>query len=67
MAKFYTGLRDVQLDAPVTYCPRCGGEVYQYTEVAALDGGLVHMDCMTPEEWEEFPTYPAASFFEEAC
>lgn len=67
MAKFYTALRDIQQDAPVTYCPRCGGEVYQYTEVAALDGGLVHDGCLTAEELEDYATHPASYFFEEAC
>lgn len=67
MSKFYTGLRDVQQDAPITYCPRCDKEVFRYTEVAALGDGLIHEDCLTAEEVEDYATHPAACFFEEEC
>lgn len=59
-------LADVQKDAPLAYCPRCGGEIYRYDPVGDVGGSLVHEDCMEFEEQELYATAPAISFFEEA-
>lgn len=67
MAHFFTGLHDVQQNAPVEFCPRCGGEVYRYDEVSPIDSGLVHEDCMTAWEREDYMTHPAISYFMEEC
>lgn len=61
-------LRDTQQEPPICFCPRCGGEVYRYDQVGGgLCGCLVHEDCMTPDEQEEFPIAPAISFYCEEC
>lgn len=60
-------LRDAQDELGIATCPECGGEVHPYALVGSINGELYHEDCMTAEEREEYPTYPAISFIEEAC
>ena len=67
MRHYAPPLRDIQQDYPVGICPRCYGEIYRYSRVTSIGGHLVHEDCMTDEELEDHPTYPAISFFQEAC
>ena len=52
----------------MAHCPRCAhDEIYPRDEVGCVDGTLIHKECMTGEELEDYPTYPAISFFQEAC
>ena len=42
---------DPYVDPPVPvlfgYCKYCGGEIYEYDEIAEIDGDLYHFDCFT--------------------
>jgi len=67
MTKRASTLHDVQTDAPLTYCPECGCEIYRYDQVSDVGGALVHVDCIHPEDQGFFCVAPAISFFEEAC
>ena len=58
---------DVQLEESVARCGVCRGEIYRCDPVAAIDGTLVHEHCMTAEDLEYYPLYPACSYLEEAC
>lgn len=60
-------LRDAQQASPVASCSVCYEEIYRYDETAMIGGEFVHEWCMTPDEREDYPTYPAISFFDEAC
>lgn len=58
-------LHDTQTDRPLTYCAKCGGEIYHYDRVVDVDGALVHVDCIHPKDREFYRIAPAISFFEE--
>lgn len=67
MRHYESPWQDIQQQCPVENCPKCKLEIYRYDMVASISGRLVHEHCMTEEELEDYPTYPAISFFEEAC
>ena len=56
--------RDIQQEAALFCCLRCGQEVYSDDPVCELDPGLVHLDCSTPEEQSYGQIAPAYRFFE---
>lgn len=45
-------LRDLQLEAPVDHCARCGGEIYRFDPVEWNEGPPVCPACRRAEERE---------------
>lgn len=37
---------DRQQDAPIAYCPICGGEIYRRFDAEEIDGTLYHSECL---------------------
>lgn len=45
-------LRDLQLEGPVDWCGRCGGEIYRYDPVEWEEGPVLCPVCRQAEERE---------------
>lgn len=67
MIGLYFDLCDVQLKPSVATCRRCRNDIYRYDPAASICGKLIHEECMSVQEQEEYPVYEACGYFEEAC